>query len=62
MLPVNEIIDPVRHGNFHPEGSKTRADESAIYIRAMAKEESKAAAGDTGRVKSLSHRGLRAAD
>jgi hypothetical protein len=56
-LKVKEVIDPVVHGNYHPEGSKDRANETALYIRAMAMEEiaHAEADGEDARVKSLQH-------
>lgn len=55
MLPLKGMLDPVVHGNYHPEGSKDRANETALYIRAMAKEEiaHAEADGEDARVKSL---------
>lgn len=57
MLPLKGILDPVVHGNYRPEGSKDRANETSLYIRAMAKEEiaHAGADGEDARVKSLQH-------
>ena len=54
-LPPKIILDFVKKGNIYPEGSKDEAEDSAQYIRAVAKLEIKEArdAGDNERAKSL---------
>ena len=54
-LPFKEVLDPVLHGNYHPDGSKDRAHQAARYIRSMAKEEIDRAKawGDDAVVKTL---------
>lgn len=40
-LPPKEILDFVKNGNIHPEGTRDLASDSATYIRAVAKQEIK---------------------